>query len=99
MVDAENKNLIEVEVAYAKPEAQVILTITVTEGTTLEQAVNLSKVMDHFPDINNYELKLGIFGVVCKPNQTLKHGDRVEIYRALSRDPKEARRNRANKPS
>jgi uncharacterized protein len=99
MVDAENKNLIEVEVAYAKPEAQVILTITVTEGTTLEQAVNLSKVLDYFQDINHSELKLGIFGVVCKPNQTLRHGDRVEIYRALSRDPKEARRNRANKPS
>jgi len=99
MVDAENKNLIEVEVAYAKPEAQVILTIFVAEGTTLEQAVKLSGVLDHYQDINNSELKLGIFGVVCKPNQTLRHGDRVEIYRPLRRDPKEARRNRANKPS
>lgn len=99
MVDAENKNLIEVELAYAKPEAQVILTICVAEGTTLEQAVKLSGVLDHYQDINNSGLKLGIFGVVCKPNQTLRHGDRVEIYRPLSRDPKEARRNRANKPS
>jgi putative ubiquitin-RnfH superfamily antitoxin RatB of RatAB toxin-antitoxin module len=89
--------LIEIEVAYAKPEEQVICTINVPQGTILEQAVRLSGILDRFPEICGTELKVGIFGVSCKPGEILKQGDRVEIYRPLIHDPKEARRNRALK--
>jgi putative ubiquitin-RnfH superfamily antitoxin RatB of RatAB toxin-antitoxin module len=89
--------LIEVEVAYAKPEQQVIITLIVAQGTTAEQAVKLSGLLARFPEINDSELKLGIFGAVCKPEQLVKKGDRVEIYRPLIHDPKEARRQRALK--
>ncbi len=89
--------LIEVEVAYAKPEEQVIITIKVPQGTTLEHAVDLSELLMRYPEIGYSELKVGILGVACKPDQTVKQGDRVEIYRYLIHDPKEARRQRALK--
>ena len=89
--------LIAVEVAYAKPDEQVVIQLNVPLGTTLQQAVVLSGMLGHFPEIADSELKVGIFGVSCKPEQIVKQGDRVEIYRPLCRDPKEARRQRALK--
>jgi uncharacterized protein len=89
--------LIEIEVAYAKPEEQVIVTINVPQGTTVGQAVILSGLLERFPEISQSELKTGIFGVSCKPEQIVREGDRVEIYRPLIHDPKEARRQRALK--
>jgi uncharacterized protein len=91
----DDEGLIEIEVAYAKPEEQVIVTINVPQGTTVEQAVILSGILECFPEISQSELKTGIFGVSCKPEQIVGQGDRVEIYRPLIHDPKEARRQRA----
>ncbi len=92
-----DETLIEIEVAYATPEEQVIVTINVLLGTTIEQAVELSGLLMRFPEISNSELKIGVFGGSCKPDQFVKQGDRVEIYRPLIHDPKEARRQRALK--
>lgn len=92
-----DQGLIEIEVAYAKPEEQVIVAINVPQGTTIEQAVNLSGLLARFPEISRSGLKVGVFGVVCKPEQSARQGDRVEIYRPLIHDPKEARRQRALK--
>ena len=89
--------LIDVEVAYAKPEQQVIVTLTLPEGTTVEQAIHASDLLNRFPEIDRTDIKAGIFGSVCKLDQPLKQGDRVEIYRPLLHDPKEARRQRAIK--
>jgi uncharacterized protein len=88
---------IEVEVAYAKPEEQAIVPIKVPQGITLEQTIKLSGLLARFPEISQTGLKVGIFGVVCKLEQIIRQGDRVEIYRPLIHDPKEARRQRANK--
>jgi uncharacterized protein len=90
-------SLIEIEVAYAKPEEQIIVTLNVSQTTTIEQVINLSGLLSRFPEIGHSEIKVGIFGVVCKPEQTVRKGDRVEIYRPLLHDPKEARRQRAIK--
>ena len=89
--------LIDVEVAYATPEQQVIVTLTLPEGTTVEQAIHASDLLNRFPEIDGTDIKAGIFGSVCKLDQPLKQGDRVEIYRPLLHDPKEARRQRAAK--
>ncbi|MEQ1543728.1 RnfH family protein [Methyloglobulus sp.] len=89
--------MIEIEVAYAKPEEQFIVTLNVSQGTTLQQAVELSGLLSRFPEISIPALKLGIFGSACKSEQVVKQGDRVEIYRSLIHDPKEARRQRAIK--
>jgi uncharacterized protein len=91
----DDEGLIEIEVAYAKPEEQVIVTINVPQGATIGQAVILSGLLERFPEISQSELKIGIFGVSCKPEQIVGQGDRVEIYRPLIHDPKEARRQRA----
>ncbi len=89
--------LIDVEVAYAKPEQQEIVALKLPEGTTTEQAILASGLLNRFPEIDETDLKVGIFGSVCKLDQPLRQGDRVEIYRPLIHDPKEARRQRAAK--
>ena len=87
----------DVEVAYATPEQQVIVTLTLPEGGTVEQAIHASGLLNRFPEIDGTDIKAGIFGSVCKLDEPLKQGDRVEIYRPLLHDPKEARRQRAIK--
>ena len=89
--------LIDVEVAYATPEQQVIVALKMPEGATVEQAINASGLLNRFPEIDGADIKVGIFGSVCKLDQQLGQADRVEIYRPLIHDPKEARRQRAAK--
>lgn len=86
-----------VEVVYALPEEQVLISLDVEQGTTAEQAVKLSGVLEKFPDIDLTKNKLGIFGKATKSDQVLRDKDRVEIYRPLIADPKESRRKRAEK--
>ncbi|HKJ08689.1 MAG TPA: RnfH family protein [Gammaproteobacteria bacterium] len=86
---------IQVEVAYARPDEQVILPVEVPEGTTLEQAVQQSGILERFPEIDFAQAKMGIFGKLNKRDYVLRPGDRVEIYRPLIADPKEIRKQRA----
>ncbi len=88
---------LDIEIAYAKPERQVLLTLNVPQGTTLLRAVQLSGLLTLFPEIDSNAMKLGVFGAICPPEQFVNPGDRVEIYRPLRNDPKEARRRRALK--
>jgi len=87
--------LIPIEVAYATPEQQVIIALNVPENTIVETAIESSALVARFPEIDLSAV--GIFGKQCELNQLLKAGDRVEIYRLLHNDPKEARRQRAKK--
>lgn len=92
---AESTRLITVEVAYAKPEAQEIVSLEVEEGTSLEQAIERSGLLTTFPEIDLKQNKVGIFGKLTKPGTLLRDRDRVEIYRPLIADPKEVRKQRA----
>lgn len=87
----------EVEVIYANPEQQAIVTLSMPEGATVEAAIKASGLLERFPDIAMPELNAGIFGEVCKLDQPVSEADRIEIYRPLVHDPKEARRQRALK--
>jgi hypothetical protein len=87
---------IPVEVAYALPKQQVLLKINVEEGTTAEQAVQASGILEKFPEINLAQNKIGIFGKLTKADTVLRENDRVEIYRPLIADPKDVRRQRAS---
>lgn len=87
-----NAKLITVEVAYALPDEQVILSLEVPDNTTVEQAVKRSGILERYPQINIEKDKVGIFGKICKMDATLSHKDRIEIYRPLIADPKESRR-------
>lgn len=91
----ENAEKIDVEVAYARPDAQVIIPVKVNAGATLEDAINASGVLEQFPEIDLGANKVGIFGKLAKLGATLRAGDRIEIYRPLIADPKEVRRQRA----
>ena len=88
-------NTIDVEVAYALPQKQALLALTVNAGTTVLQAAQQSGVVEQFEDVDLENAKFGIFGKVVSPTQVLNEGDRVEIYRPLIADPKEVRKARA----
>lgn len=84
-----------VEVAYALPDEQTILTVAGQPGMTVGQAIEASGILARYPDIDLTVNKVGVFGKLSKQDAVLNPGDRVEIYRALIADPKEARKKRA----
>lgn len=88
---------INVEVAYALPDRQVIRDVNVDEGTTIGAAIVQSGIMMDFPELDHKleDAKVGVFGKAAAMTTILKEGDRVEIYRPLIADPKEVRRKRA----
>jgi len=87
--------MIEIEVVYGLPHKQVLLSVPVPVGTTIEQGIRLSGIVSHFPEIVPSEATVGIFSRPEKLETVLKAGDRVEIYRPLIADPKEMRKLRA----
>lgn len=84
-----------VEVAYARPDQQVIIPVDVEEGITLEEAIVRSGILTQFPEIDLKTNKVGVFSKICKKDQILRDRDRVEIYRPLIADPKKVRKQRA----
>ncbi len=88
---------ISIEVAYALPEEQEVIPLDVEQGTTLIEAVMLSRIADHFPQIDVEKDKMGIYGKIVPRETVLREHDRVEIYRPITCDPKEVRRQRARK--
>ncbi len=84
-----------VEVAFALPDEQAIIPLEARRGATVEEAIRQSGILQRFPMIDLSRNKVGIFGKPSKLNAELHPGDRVEIYRPLIADPKEARRKRA----
>ncbi len=89
--------MIAIEVAYALPMRQVVLKVEVSPGTTVQQAIESSGVLQQFPQIDFATAVVGIFSRPCRLGDVVKAGDRIEIYRPLLIDPKEARRNRARR--
>ncbi len=86
---------INVEVAYALPEKQIIRAVNVDAGTTAGAAIVQSGIMMDFPELELEDAKIGVFGKATAMTTVLSEGDRVEIYRPLIADPKEVRRQRA----
>jgi hypothetical protein len=87
--------IMTVEVAYALPEEQVILTLEVANECTVEEAIKRSGILETFPQIDLASDKVGIFGKMCKLDTKPRNKDRIEIYRKLIADPKESRRQQA----
>jgi len=87
--------MIAIEVAYAKPDQQVIIPLTIPESSTVEQAIQLSGILKQFPEVNLATAKIGIFSKLTSLSAIVGVGDRIEIYRPLTIDPKQARRLRA----
>ena len=90
-------DLITIELVYALPNKQTLIEINVNKNTTVEQAILKSNLLEKYPEIDLDINKVGIFGKACKLTDYLHSNDRIEIYRPLIADPKEARKKRAIK--
>ncbi|QHB31665.1 RnfH family protein [Yersinia canariae] len=86
---------IRVEVVYALPERQYLRTVFLEAGSTVEEAIRASGLLELRPDIDLVNNKVGVYSRPVKLADKLNDGDRVEIYRPLLADPKELRRQRA----
>ncbi|WP_323159291.1 RnfH family protein, partial [Pseudomonas marginalis] len=71
--------------------------VTVAEGATVEQAIIASGILSLRDDIDLKKNKVGIYSRAVKLTDAVKEGDRIEIYRPLIADPKELRRQRAER--
>jgi putative ubiquitin-RnfH superfamily antitoxin RatB of RatAB toxin-antitoxin module len=85
----------KVTVAYATATAQHVLVVDLAADATVADAVNASGLLMLEPDVQLESARIGIWNRLCRADTRLHDGDRVEIYRPLLVDPKEARRVRA----
>jgi putative ubiquitin-RnfH superfamily antitoxin RatB of RatAB toxin-antitoxin module len=88
---------LEVEVVYARPGEEDAIAVRLRPGATLLDAVRASGMLERHSELKETPLKLGVYGALKPAESTVKAGDRIEIYRPLALDPKEARRRRARK--
>jgi len=86
---------LRVSVVYALPDQQALVELLVPAGTTVEEAVVRSGLLERFPQITTQPLHCALYGRGVALAQLLTRGDRVEILRPLSIDPKEGRRQAA----
>ena len=87
--------MINIEVVYALAHEQALLKVQVPQGSTVQDAVRLSGILERYPEIDLLKSKMGIFSKLTKADTVLREMDRVEIYRPLIADPKEVRKKRA----
>ena len=88
-------NLLEIEVVYARPERQLLIQLKVPGGSTARDAIVRSNILNDLPGLDLETLAVGVFARRVTLDYILETGDRVEIYRALTMSPVEARRWRA----
>ena len=94
MAGSECDREFDVEVVYALPAEQMVLRLRVVQGATVELAIHQSGLLQRYAEINIAIARIGVFGRMVLLNTLLKAGDRIEIYRPLTVEPKEARRRR-----
>ena len=84
-----------IEVAYALPDKQSLVSLEVEDGTTIKEAIEASGILDTYNQIDLTRDKVGIFSKFATLDTVLREKDRVEIYRPLIADPKKVRKERA----
>ncbi|HET7161100.1 MAG TPA: RnfH family protein [Rhodanobacteraceae bacterium] len=89
--------VVRVSLVYAEPERVFSVTLELPDGATVADAIDRSGIQTARPDIDIRADRVGIFSRKATRASRLRDGDRVEIYRPLKIDPKEARRRRAGK--
>jgi uncharacterized protein len=87
--------MITITVAYANPERQLEISLCVEPNCTIALAIQRSGLLRQFPEIKLSQTPVGIHGQRAALDDLLYEGARVEIYRPLQIDPKQARRARA----
>ncbi|MDT3735690.1 MAG: RnfH family protein [Denitratisoma sp.] len=92
---AESESLL-IEIAFALPHRQELVHVQLPAGSTVQQAIEASGLMQKYSEIDLKRNKVGVFGKLSKLDAPLRDRDRVEIYRPLIADPKEVRKKRAD---
>ncbi len=87
---------IAIQVAYAAPGEQHLIDLQVAPGTTVAEAVRASGLPERVAGADPDRAALGVYGRVVEADRAVQAGDRVEVYRPLELDPREARRQRAS---
>jgi putative ubiquitin-RnfH superfamily antitoxin RatB of RatAB toxin-antitoxin module len=87
--------MIDAEVVYALPAVQRRYAVRLREEATVREAIEASGVLQEFADIDLAAAKVGVFGRIVDLQHPVVAGARIEIYRPLAADPKDARRRRA----
>ena len=88
--------VIALQVAYATLARQVVIDLEAPDGASIADVIALSGIGTQFPEIDMAAAQVGVWGKVRRRDFKLRAGDRVEILRVLTADPKEARRNRSS---
>ena len=83
-----------VGVCYALADRQLWLKLDVPEGSTITDAIEISGLLNQYPEIDLETQKVGIFGKITKLDAVVKDGDRVEIYRKIIADKQQVQRRR-----
>jgi putative ubiquitin-RnfH superfamily antitoxin RatB of RatAB toxin-antitoxin module len=83
---------IRVEVAFALPAEQALISVSLPADSSVDDAIAASGIAERFPDEHLQTLQTGIWGRLADRQSAVSDGDRVEIYRPLLRDPRDARR-------
>ena len=86
---------ITVEVVCATAERQLLRRVILPAGSQVVAAIEQSGILQEMPEVAFDPSHIGIFSRRVAPDDILHDGDRVEIYRPLTLDPKDARRRRA----
>jgi uncharacterized protein len=86
---------INVQVVYAMPDWQDLVSVTLPAGATVQHAIEISGLLPRYPEIDPANGRFGVFSRISKLDTVLRDHDRVEIYRPLIANPKEVRRQRA----
>ena len=84
-------------VAYASETEQIEVFLSYAVNESVGAAIMRSDLLLRFPEIDLEHHKIGIYGKLTEVDAQVAAGDRIEIYRPLKVDPKEARRRRAEK--
>ena len=87
---------LQVEVVYALPGKEDAVSVRLAAGATLGDAVSASGILERHPELAGAGLKIGVYGKLKRADAAAVEGDRIELYRPLAFDPKEARRRRAS---
>ena len=85
-------DVIEVELVFASATRQRLLSIQADEGATVAEVISRSGIDQDFPDEKIDDLAVGIWGKLVDRDYIVRDGDRIELYRPLQIDPREARR-------
>jgi uncharacterized protein len=91
-----NDTPLRIEIAYAEPQRAIVKAFRLAPGACVADALQLAALDPDFSALDLANSALGIFGRPIRADQLLQDGDRIEIYRPLTADPKAARRARAH---